>query len=401
MPDQPQKVRSIPGQVWLLGFVSFFNDISSEILYPVLPIFLTQILGAPVAVVGLIEGCAEGVASVFKGVFGRLSDKMGKRKRFVVGGYASSAVSKVIIALSSVWPFVFAGRTLDRFGKGMRTGARDALLLETANEHNRGLIFGLHRSMDSAGAVLGPLLAVLLLNMQWDIRSILWAATIPALGSIFLFFFIREAHAKPQPSVRVFQLSLKGFSREFRWLLLALGLFSLGNSSDTFLILRAKGLGMTLTTVILAYVLYNVIYTLLSTPAGSVSDRLGAKRVMIIGIALYALVYLGFALTASTAAIWPLFIVYGGYIALTDGVSKALAGQFIAKEQSAAAYGIMQMVTGLGTLFASVIGGLLWSAISPHATFLFAAACAFLSLFLFAALPSGNLQSALYPPGRP
>lgn len=390
MSDLPRKRGSIPGQVWLLGFVSFFNDISSEMLYPVLPIFLTQILGAPVAVVGLIEGCAEGIASIFKGVFGRLSDKTGKRKTFVVAGYANSAVSKVIIALSAAWPLAFLGRTLDRFGKGMRTGARDALLLEAADERNRGLVFGLHRSLDSAGAVLGPLLAILLLNAHWTIRSILWAATLPAIGSIFLFFFICEAHAKPQPSVRLFHFSLAEFSREFRLLLLALGLFSLGNSSDTFLILRAKGLGMTLTAVILAYVLYNVFYTLLSTPAGSVSDRLGAKRVMIIGIVLYALVYLGFALSARTAFVWPLFIVYGGYIALTDGVSKALAGQYITRERSAAAYGIMQMVTGLGTLFASVIGGVLWSALSPRATFLFAAVCAILSLFVFASLPSGD-----------
>lgn len=379
---------TIPRQVWLLGFVSLFNDIASEMLYPVLPVFLTQILGAPVAVVGLIEGCAEGAAAVFKGIFGRLSDKLGKRKIFVVSGYASSAISKVIIALSSVWPLVFLGRFVDRFGKGLRTGARDAMLLDASTEHNRGLIFGLHRSMDSAGAVLGPLIAVFLLHAGHTIRLILWIAALPALGSMLLFFFVTESQTDPQPAVKVFRFSLRGFSQEFQWLLLALAIFSLGNSSDAFLILRAKNLGMSLSLVILAYVFYNVLYTLLSIPAGKVSDRLGAKGVMITGILIYALVYLGFAFEQNARWIWLLFGVYGCYIALTDGVSKALAAQFIRKEQSAAAYGVMPMITGLGTLFASLIGGMLWTFISPQATFFFAAACALFSVLFFAGLPS-------------
>lgn len=382
-----QRRVTIPKQVWVLGFVSFFNDIASEMLYPVLPIFLTQILGAPVAVVGLIEGIAEGSAAIFKGIFGRLSDRLGKRKIFVIAGYSSSAASKVIIALSTIWPFVLLGRILDRFGKGLRTGARDAMLLKSATDKNRGQIFGLHRAMDSAGAVLGPLVAIALLHIGHDIRFILWIATVPALLSLFLFFFVREAKEKPQPSMQIFQVSLRGFTPEFRLLLAALALFSLGNSSDAFLILRAKSLGMSLSFVILAYVLYNIIYTLFSVPAGTISDRIGPKKVMITGVLIYALVYLGFALTKTSSFIWPLFIVYGSYIALTDGVSKALASQLIDKSQAATAFGTMHMIIGLMTLCASVIGGLLWSMISPEATFLFAAGCAFLSLILFVKLP--------------
>lgn len=379
--------QSVPRQVWILGFVSFFNDIASEMLYPILPIFLTQTLGAPVAAVGLIEGVAEGAASVFKGIFGRLSDKTGKRKSFVIAGYSSSAFSKVVIALSTVWPFVFLGRVLDRFGKGVRTGARDALLLDASTEKNRGLVFGIHRSLDSAGAVIGPLLAVLMLHAGHSIRAILWIAALPALASILLFVFVKEAKRQPQGSLKVLQFSLRGFTREFRWLLLALLIFSVGNSSDAFLILRAKSLGMSLTFVVLAYVLYNVVYTILSVPAGKVSDWLGAKRVMIVGILIFALVYLGFALDRQSFFIWPLFAVYGAYIALTDGVSKALASQFIAKDQSAGAFGTMQMLMGLGTLLASLIGGLLWSFVSPASTFLFGAGCALLSLFYFFRIP--------------
>ncbi len=380
--------NKIPRQVWLLGFVSFFNDIASEMLYPILPIFLTQILGAPVAIVGLIEGIAEGSASIFKGIFGRLSDKLGIRKSFVVAGYSSSAISKIIIALSGTWPLVLLGRTVDRFGKGLRTGARDAMLLDASNENNRGLVFGLHRAMDSAGAVFGPLIAVLLLHSGYDIRFVLWIAAIPALGSIFLFLLIKEKHRVPQASTTVFNFSFDGFTGKFQFLLAGLFIFSLGNSSDAFLILKAKNLGMSLITVTLAYVVYNAVYSLLSVPAGQVSDRLGAKKVMLLGIMIYILVYLGFAFTTNSLAIWPLFAIYGGYIALTDGISKALASDFIAKEKAAGAYGTMQMLMGIATFFASLIGGLLWSSIGSSATFLFAALCALVSIIFFALLPN-------------
>lgn len=383
-----EKYRQIPRIVWLLGFISFFNDIASEMLYPVIPIFLTQVLGAPVAVLGLIEGIAEGVASLFKGYFGSLSDRLHKRKAFVVAGYSCSALAKIIIALSTNWPIFLLGRTTDRFGKGVRNGARDAMLYEASHTGNRGLVFGLHRSMDSAGAVLGPLIAILLLQHTKNIRLILYVATIPTIASIYLFFFLKEKLTDAKPADRkTFFVSLKGFSPRFYILLCTIGLFSLGNSSDTFLILRAQNLGMSLTMVILAYVLYNTLYTLLSTPAGGVSDTLGPKKVMLVGIAIYMLVYAGFAFNTSVPTLWLLFSVYGAYIALTDGISKALVSTLIHPEQAGAAYGTLQMVTGISTFFASLIAGLLWSVFSPTVTFLFAVGCALLAFVTLLFLP--------------
>jgi MFS family permease len=379
-------LKKIPGSVYILGAVSFFNDVASEMLYPVMPIFLTQVLGAPVAVVGLIEGVAEGSAAVFKTVFGRWSDRLGKRKPFVFSGYSASALSKVVIAFSNLWGIVFAGRVIDKFGKGLRTGARDALLLDASNEKNRGLVFGVHRAMDSAGAVVGPLIALLLLRLFNDnIRKILYVAVIPSLIGVLLVSFVREAK-KPAGKVRAAplpRLSFKTLPRELKVFLIAYGLFAFGNSSDSFLILRSKNLGLSLSLVVLAYVVYNVVYSLGSTPAGILSDKIGPKRVFIIGLMIYVLVYAGFAFNKSTAGIWVLFAVYGLYIALTDGVSKALVGQYIGQKEAGGIYGLLQTITGIGILLASVIGGLLWTAVGPWATFAFGAGFAIMALLVF------------------
>lgn len=380
--------KKVPGSVYILGAVSFFNDVASEMLYPIMPIFLTQVLGAPVAIVGLIEGIADGGAAIFKTIFGRWSDKLGKRKPFIFFGYSASALSKVIIAFSNVWGFVFAGRVLDKFGKGLRTGARDALLLDAANEKNRGLIFGVHRSLDSAGAVVGPLLALGLL--QWahgDIRTILYIAIAPSIIGIILISFVRETKkAKKAAQIKTTPMpkfSFKALPKELKIFLIASGLFALGNSSDTFLILRSQNLGLSLLLVVLAYVVYNIVYTIASTPAGIIADKIGPKRVFIVGIIIYVLVYTGFAFNTTTWGIWGLFAIYGLYIAFTDGVSKALIGQYINKEDAGGVYGLFQTITSLGILSASVIGGLLWTAVSPGATFAFGAICATLALVVF------------------
>lgn len=376
--------KTIPKQVVNLGLVSFFNDVASELLYPVMPIFLTQVLGAPVYIVGIIEGVAEGSASIFKTLFGYWSDKLGRRKIFVVGGYFSSACAKVIIAFAYSWPIVFLGRFTDRFGKGVRTGARDALLLEATSDHNRGLIFGFHRSMDSAGAVLGPLIGFFLLYLfNENIRLILYIAAIPSLFALIFLVFIKDSQRKLKEAKLKLSLSLKGLPSQFKFFLLVMAIFSLGNSSDTFLILRAKDLGLTLSLTILAYVLFNITYTLISTPAGHLSDRIGTKKVFLAGILIYAAVYLAFAFVGNKALIWPLFAIYGFYIALTDGISKALVGSFIKSDIAGTAYGVLQTTISIFTLLASVIGGFLWSAVSPEATFLFGAVCAISAFFLF------------------
>lgn len=377
-------MRKTPPRVILLGLVSFFNDIASEMIYPVMPIFLTTVLGAPVYIVGIIEGLAEGLSSFLKTVFGIWSDKLQKRKPFVFSGYLSSALSKVIIAVSNSWPAFFIGRLGDRFGKGLRTGARDALLLESATPKNKGYIFGLHRSLDTAGAVTGPIIVLILLNIFRDnIRTILYLAVIPSFVSLSFFLFIKEARKKVKSTQNSFTFSLKNLSPRFKIFLLVLGVFYLGNSSDTFLILRTKDLSNSLSIAIAVYVVYNVVYAVFSVPAGVIADRIGAKKVFMIGVFIYALVYIGFALNRQISYIWFLFAVYGLYIAFTDGVSKALVGSYIDSKNAGSSYGVMQTVISISTLLASVIGGFLWTAIAPAATFIFGSLAAFLAFIIF------------------
>ena len=288
---------------------------------------------------------------------------------------------------------VFLGRFIDRLGKGARTGARDALLLEVTNEHNKGFIFGFHRSMDTAGAVVGPLIALLLLQVtDNNIRAILYLSAIPAFVSLIFFFFIKEAKKQLQTNKVQLSLSIKRFPRKFKIFLLGMAVFSLGNSSDTFLILRSRDLGLSLTLVISAYILYNLVYALFSTPAGSISDRIGTKKVFILGIFIFMLVYLGFTLNTHPVIVWLLFAVYGLYMALTDGVAKALIGRLIKQEEAGTAYGVFYTITSIFTLLASVIGGLLWSAVAPPATFAFAVFCATLAVIIFMILPSDSVS---------
>jgi MFS family permease len=396
--------KKIPGSVWILGVVSFFNDVASEMLYPLLPIFITQVLGAPVAILGLIDGVAEGAAAGFKVVFGRWSDRIGKRRPFVFSGYLASTASKLVVAASTTWGLVFVGRLLDKFGKGVRTGARDALLLSESNSMNRGLVFGVQQSLDSAGAVAGPLLALLLLHSFGnDIRTVLYIAFIPSVIAVLVVLFVREASAKNISAdtsgassesmaqtdtatdnvVAAPRRTLRSLPPELRLFVIASGLFALGNSSDSFLILRARSVGLSISLVILAYVVYNVVYSVASTPAGILADRLGPKRVYVAGMVVYVIVYVGFAFNRSVTGVWVLFTIYGLYIAFTDSVSRALVGSFVTDQNEAAGiYGLTQTVVSVGLVLASIIGGVLWSTVGAWATFAFAAGCAISALLL-------------------
>ncbi|OIQ00520.1 hypothetical protein AUK40_00145 [Candidatus Wirthbacteria bacterium CG2_30_54_11] len=377
----------IPPRVWYLSLVSLFNDTASEMLYPIMPIFITSVLGAPVFVIGIIEGVAEGVAALFKGVFGYWSDRLQKRKPFVVTGYGAAAVSKLLTALAYSWPLVLCARLVDRLGKGLRTGARDALLLEASDDSNRGFIFGFHRAMDSLGAVIGPLIALVLLNsFHFSIRHILFIAVIPASLSLLFFFLVKDTTRKILSNKVTLSLSIRDMPAKYKQFLLGMTIFSLGNSSDSFLILRAQSLGLSLSLVISAYMMYYLTNALMSAPAGRVADRIGPKKVLIAGLVIFTLVYTGFAVNSMPAMVWVLFAVYGLYIAFTDGVSKALIGSMTSVEKSGTAYGTFYTVTSLATLLASILGGILWSVFSPAITFAFAVICTLAALVIFTKL---------------
>lgn len=388
--------RNIPRAAWLLGFTSLFADLSSELVYPLIPIFLTATLGAPVAAVGLVEGIAEATAYATRPFAGRWSDRTGARKPFVVAGYGLAAVGKAILFLAPAWGFALAGRAVDRFGKGVRTPPRDALLADVTTPADRGRIFGFHRAFDTLGAVIGPLAALAFLAAVGE-EHLRWAigiAIIPAVISVAVVARIPERRPParrdgdpPAPGLRDLPAAY--------WLFLgATGLFMVGNSSDAFLILRAKDLGMATTAVVLAYVVYNAVYALLSYPAGTLSDRLPRPAVIVGGYLVFAAVYLGFALAGSQAVIWVLFPLYGAYIAATEGITKAFIADLAPAAARTTALGLFQGVTGGLVLAASLLAGVLWDAFGPGATFGFGAATALLAALATAALlATGRLRT--------
>jgi len=377
----------ISKNVFVLGLVSFFNDVASEMIYPIVPIFLTSVLGAPVAIVGLIEGIAESTASVLKVVSGWLSDKLQKRKPFVVAGYSFSAISKILLSLAFSWPFVLFARFIDRFGKGTRTSSRDALIAESSDNSTRGRSFGFHRAFDTLGAVVGPLIALLAIHfLDNNFRLIFFLAFIPAcIGILLLLFFVKERKKEANLSPAL-NLSWRNLDPSFKIFLLISFVFALGNSSDAFLILRAQNLGLSVTLVVLAYVLFNFTYAIFSMPAGIISDKIGPKKVLFSGFLLFSFIYLFFGLTKVSLFLWLLFPFYGMYMALTEGVGKAYISNLVPQEKTGTAFGIYQTTIGLCTFFASLIAGLLWTYIGVSAPFIFGSIMAAISAFLFVVL---------------
>ena len=376
----------IPKNVVWLGFVSLFNDIASEMIYPIIPIFLTAVLGAPMAVIGMIEGIAEATASLLKVFSGYISDLFGKRKPLAVFGYGFSTLSKLILALAHIWPMVLLARLVDRVGKGIRVSARDALIADSTEAGSRGAVFGFHRAMDTLGAVGGPLIAIGLLALfTSNYRLIFLISFIPALiGVLILQLFVQEVRP-PVPAEKI-KLSWDGFNRQFYVFLFVSVIFSLGNSSDVFLILRSKDLGMSAMLVVLAYVVYNIFYALFSYPAGMVADKIGFRKVLLAGFFIFALVYAGFGFNTSPHYVWPLFAVYGFYIAFTEGVSKAYISNIAPKEKVGTAIGLYYTATGVAVLFASLMAGWLWSAFGAAYTFYYGSITALLACGLFVIL---------------
>ena len=374
-----------PFTVVILGLVSFFNDLASEMIYPIVPIFLTSVLHTSIPVVGFIEGLVEALASVTKYFFGAYSDYLQKRKVFVTVGYSFAAVSKLLIGLAFGWPMVLFARIIDRLGKGLRTAARDSLLLENTTPKNKGYIFGFHRAFDSLGAVFGPLLALVVLYFLKDnIRQTFFVAFIPAfIAILLLFFLVKEKKVKKKRENNKFvRINFRGMDAKLKLFLFISFVFAAGNSSDIFLLLQAKNLGLATISVVLAYVLYNISQTVFSTPAGILADKIGARKIYAVGLLVFSIVYLLFGLINSSFWLWFLFPIYGIYIAATDGVSKSYLSEFIQKKESGTYFGAYYTLTAVGTFLASLIGGLLWHFINPHATFLYGSLMAFFAFFI-------------------
>ena len=395
----PRQFAGVPRNVFFLSVVSFFADISGEMIYPFIPIFLTTVLGTPVIAVGLIEGVAESTASLTKIASGSWSDRLGRRLPLIRFGYGAAALAKLLLAVAVSWPMALGARTLDRFGKGVRGGPRDALIADSTAPEHRGRAFGFHRSLDTAGAVIGPLLGLLLAALFHDqLRLVFAIAVIPGALSVAALLLVREAKASPRQTAtksRGARISFRALDRRLKLFLLASLVFALGNSSDIFLILRAKDLGLSTTAVVLAYALYNFAYMAISLPAGIISDRRGRRNVFLVGLGIFALVYLGFAVASDGWQVWPLFLVYGLYIALTEGVSKALITDLAPADLRATALGAFGMVTGLGALIASAAAGVLWDRVGTAAPFLLGSAMAAVSALVLLALPARLQKSSL------
>ncbi len=365
-------------------------------VYPLVPLFLTSVLGAPLAAVGLIEGLAEGAASLFKTVGGWASDRLRVRRPLVSAGYALSAVAKPLLAAAYVWPVALVVRFGDRTGKGIRTAPRDALVADVTPPELRGRAFGFHRAADTLGAVAGPAAALGLLAAFADnFRLIFILAFIPAIAAVALIAFVKERPPAPAPAGRT-SVAWRGLGTGF-YVFLGISLvFALGNSSDVFLLLRAKDVGLSNSEVVLSYMLFNVVYAALAMPAGIISDRLGRRSVIGGGFAVFAVVYLGFALAGRGAVVWPLFAVYGVHMALTEGVGRAFVADFVSSERRATALGLYQGAMGAMILLSSVIAGALWDAIDPAAPFFLGGATALAALvLLLVALPHRPAGQAL------
>ncbi len=377
-------MKKLSKNVVSLGIVSLFNDAASEIIYPLLPAFLSSVLGAGAFVLGVIEGIAETTASILKFFSGYISDRIRKKKGLVVAGYSLAVFGRPLTGIATSWIHVLLIRFFDRVGKGIRTSPRDALIADSTSPEVRGFAYGFHRAMDHLGAVLGPLFAVwMILGFGMDLRHLFLLAFIPGiLALLILIFFVEE---KAGESIKKTSWRLGPVSMNFRLYLLSLILFTLGNSSDAFLLLKAQNTGIKIAFLPLIWVFLHLVKVLTSVPGGLLSDRIGRRRVIIAGWMVYALIYLGFGLSNKNWHIWALFALYGIYFGLTEGVEKAFVADLAKEEERGTAFGLYHLAVGLSALPGSAIFGFIWQRFGELHAFLFGAVLAFLASFtLFA-----------------
>ncbi len=368
-----------------MGIVSFLTDVSSDMVYPILPIFLSEVLHSSPVFIGLIEGVAESTASILKVVSGWLSDKLGKRKFLVTLGYSLSSLGKPVLSVVTTGWQVLGLRFLDRFGKGVRTSPRDAMIADSTPPESRGLSYGFHRAMDSGGAVLGPLLAFVFLPLvHKNYRTLFLIASVPAVLSVLtLFLFVKEGRKIKEKVANLPSLRLSTFHPKFKIFLVGAILFTLGNSSDAFLFLRAKGLNVSVVYIPILWMVLNLVYALVSSPAGALSDKIGRKNLIVSGLLIYVLVYVGFAFATQSIHAWILFAIYGLYYGLADGTMRAYVADLVGEEKRAMAFGIYHGAIGLTVLPASLIFGWLWQSAGVSSAFIFGAGLAFLALLIF------------------
>jgi|YNPNPStandDraft_1061719.scaffolds.fasta_scaffold31093_2 MFS family permease len=397
MTEAPRGLRTLPRNVWVLAAASFLTDISTEMIVNLLPLFLANVLGVRTGLIGLIEGIAETTASLLKVFSGWFSDLLGRRKWLTVLGYGVSTISKPFLYFAASWGWVLGVRFADRLGKGIRTGPRDALVADSTDEHHRGLAFGLHRAGDTAGAMVGLLVA---LAVVWAAQAgsmtlerstfqrIVLISIIPAvLAVLTLAVGVRDVPAREKREAP--RLTLRGFDARFRRFLVVVVLFTLGNSADAFLILRAQERGLSVPGVLGMLATFNLIYALVSGPAGALSDRVGRRRLIIGGWLVYGLLYLGFAAVNAGWQVWMLYALYGIYYGAAEGTARAFVADIVPSEKRGTAYGVYNAAIGIAALPASLIAGLLWQGagawqgFGASAPFLFGAALALLAVTLF------------------
>ena len=396
---KPRRILGVSRNVFFLGLTSFFQDISGEMIFTIMPLFLANVLGVKTSIIGLIEGISESTSSLLKFAGGWLSDRIGRHKALTAFGYALSTVAKPFLYFAASWGAVLAVRFTDRVGKGIRTSPRDALLADSTQDGGMGRSFGFHRALDTLGAVLGlagaALIIFLLQRGNLDLtrptyQALILVGVIPGvIGVLIVLLFVKEARnaRKSQAQSGEAPVRRRVLTRNFKMFLGVVVLFTLGNSSDAFLVLRAQNLGLSVFKILLLLVLFNIAFSSLSTPAGALSDKIGRRKVIGIGWCLYAALYLGFALATSAWQLVPLFALYGVYHAATEGVLGALVADISPEGKRGTHYGFYNGLVGITLLPASLIAGFLWQSVNPAAPFFFGAATALLAVIGLVLLP--------------
>jgi MFS family permease len=367
--------------IWLLGWVSLFTDISSQMIYPLLPNFLLN-LGVNKQTIGLIEGVAESSASLLKAFFGSWSDKLKNRKWFILVGYALSTISRPILYIAMTWGAVFGVKMLDRAGKAIRTPARDALIADSSPDNKKGRGFGIHRAMDRIGSLVGPLLAILILSMTMgDVRTVFWYAIIPASVALLIIPFVKEIKSRQSENQSLENQKIN--NQAFWWFVIASVIFTLGNSSNAFLLLKAQEAGVEWFMMPFLWALYNLFCAISSPILGHLSDKIGRKPVLAFSFLYYALIYVGFAWIDFTSGMWALFALYGIHYGLSEGVSKAYVADLVEPDKRARAYGILDSAIGIALLPASLLMGFVWDKVDSSTAFLVSAGFSILGFILF------------------